>query len=134
MLITQQRIKVETNNMHSILNQMSGYHIVGDWLSNILENIGKSFRYLRVLLFNRIFVGFVVLIMTLNIPVLTWAQDNSDKPVEMADAMHANGKIYVVILIIGILFTALLFFAVQTDRKVSRLEKEVKNMKISDES
>ncbi len=48
----------------------------------------------------------------------------ADQP-EMADALRANGKIYVVVLVIVIIISGLLAYLVRLDRKVSRLEQEV---------
>ncbi|RZK31263.1 MAG: CcmD family protein [Hymenobacter sp.] len=46
---------------------------------------------------------------------------------EMADALRASGKIYVVVLVLVIIVTGLLVYLVRLDGKVSRLEKEVEN-------
>jgi len=43
----------------------------------------------------------------------------------MADAMRANGKIYVVVAVIVIILSGLLTYLVRLDRKVSQLEREV---------
>ena len=50
----------------------------------------------------------------------------SAEPVEMSDMLHANGKIYVVVTVIAIIFLGLLSYLILIDRKVSRLEKEVR--------
>jgi K+-transporting ATPase A subunit len=44
---------------------------------------------------------------------------------EMADALRASGKIYVVVLVLVIIVTGLLVYLVRLDGKVSRLEKSV---------
>jgi uncharacterized phage infection (PIP) family protein YhgE len=44
---------------------------------------------------------------------------------EMADEMRANGKIYVLVAIILMIFAGLIAFLVLTDRKVSKLEKRL---------
>lgn len=44
---------------------------------------------------------------------------------EMADEMRANGKIYVLVAIILVIFAGLIAFLVMTDRKVSKLEKRL---------
>ena len=41
----------------------------------------------------------------------------------MADALRANGKIYVVVTVIGIIFTGIISYLVYIDRKISKLEK-----------
>jgi len=48
----------------------------------------------------------------------------ADQP-EMADALRASGKIYVVVLVIVIILSGLLVYLVRLDRKVSQLEREV---------
>ena len=53
-----------------------------------------------------------------------FAQANAAEP-EMADALRASGKIYVVVLVLVIIVTGLLVYLVRLDGKVSRLEKEV---------
>lgn len=47
-----------------------------------------------------------------------------DSTVEMADVMHSNGKIYVVVAVILTIFTGIVLYLVRLDRKLSRLEKE----------
>jgi hypothetical protein len=42
----------------------------------------------------------------------------------MADALRANGKIYVVISVIGIIFTGIIIYLIYIDRKISKLEKK----------
>jgi CcmD family protein len=50
----------------------------------------------------------------------------ADQP-EMADALRASGKIYVVVLVIVIILSGLLLYLVRLDRKVTRLEREVES-------
>jgi hypothetical protein len=47
--------------------------------------------------------------------------------VEMADAMRSEGKIYVVIGIILIVLTGLITYLVLMDRKVARLERQLRD-------
>lgn len=54
-------------------------------------------------------------------PVLTMAQD-----VEMADMLHENGKIYVVVGVIAIIFVGLVVYLVSIDRRLTKMEKEEK--------
>jgi hypothetical protein len=42
---------------------------------------------------------------------------------EMADAMRANGKIYVVVLVLATIFAGIILYLVRLDRKISKLEK-----------
>jgi hypothetical protein len=48
---------------------------------------------------------------------------SQDKSVEMADALRANGKIYVVVLGLVIILTGVILFLVRIDRKIHKLEK-----------
>jgi hypothetical protein len=48
------------------------------------------------------------------------------KRVEMADRWRANGKIYVVIAVVVIILSGLILYVIRLDRKISRLEKNVK--------
>lgn len=45
--------------------------------------------------------------------------------VEMADTMRSEGKIYVVVAIILVLFIGLIIYLISIDRKVSNLEKRL---------
>lgn len=47
--------------------------------------------------------------------------------IEMADVMRSNGKIYVVVGVIAIVFTGLIIYLISIDRKVSKLEKKFNN-------
>lgn len=51
-------------------------------------------------------------------------QDYRNNKVEMADAMRAEGKIYVVVAVLVVMFSGLLAYAIRIDQKVGRLEKE----------
>lgn len=51
-----------------------------------------------------------------------FAQD--EKPVEMADVMRSNGKIYVVVAICLTILIGLFVYVWNVDRKISKLEKE----------
>jgi hypothetical protein len=56
--------------------------------------------------------------------IMAFAQDNA--PVEMADNMRSNGKIYVVVAVILTILAGLIFYLIRLDRKISKLEKENK--------
>lgn len=47
-----------------------------------------------------------------------------DAAPQMADAFRENGKIYVVIAVIGIIFTGIILYLISIDRKISKLEKK----------
>jgi hypothetical protein len=45
----------------------------------------------------------------------------------MADTMRQEGKIYVVVAVMLLLFSGFVAYAIRIDQKVSRLEKELHN-------
>ena len=50
---------------------------------------------------------------------------DTDAP-EMADTLRQSGKIYVVVAAVVIIVGGLLFYLISLDRKVSKLEQEIK--------
>lgn len=53
------------------------------------------------------------------------AQTNTEVP-QMADAMRANGKIYVVVTVVSIILLGIFLYVIRLDKKVSQLEKKGK--------
>lgn len=53
--------------------------------------------------------------------------DYQNTGVEMADVMRSEGKIYVVVGIIGIVLGGILVYVIYTDRKITRLEDQFKD-------
>lgn len=47
--------------------------------------------------------------------------------VEMADTMRSNGKIYVVVAVVVAILIGLILYLVVTDKKISKLEKEIES-------
>lgn len=47
--------------------------------------------------------------------------------VEMADTLRSEGKIYVVVAILLVIFLGLIGFLIFMDRKITRLEKRIEN-------
>ncbi|MFY9308357.1 MAG: CcmD family protein [Bacteroidia bacterium] len=45
---------------------------------------------------------------------------------EMADGMYQSGKIYVVVTVLAIIFAGIIGYLVVLDRKIGKLEKEIK--------
>jgi len=52
-------------------------------------------------------------------------EDYGNQKVEMADQLRADGKIYVLLGVILIIFAGFTVYMVSLDRKVSKLEKEI---------
>lgn len=57
---------------------------------------------------------------------LAFAQTTEATPA-MADDLRASGKIYVVVAVVVVIVSGLLAYLISLDRKVSRLEKEIKS-------
>ena len=57
--------------------------------------------------------------------------DYTNKSVDMADMMRENGKIYVVVGVIVIIFLGITFYAIRIDRKLSKIEGEVFGEKVN---
>lgn len=64
--------------------------------------------------------SLLLTIIALITPAICFAQNNGE---EMADVMRSNGKIFVVIGVIGIILIGILIFLLQIDKKVRILEK-----------
>lgn len=54
-------------------------------------------------------------------PLLSLAEE-----VDMADTLRSNGKIYVVVGVIAIIFVGLIVYLVSIDRRLTKMEKEEK--------
>lgn len=50
-----------------------------------------------------------------------------NQEIEMADQMRRDGKIYVVVGCVLVVLAGMIFYLISIDKKVSRLEKEVKS-------
>lgn len=55
---------------------------------------------------------------------VAWTQEN-DKPVEMADGMRSNGRIYVVVAVVLTIFAGIIIYLIRLDKKISKLEKNI---------
>ncbi len=52
--------------------------------------------------------------------------DYSNSRVEMADIMRSEGKIYVLVGVIVLIFGGIIAYVISTDRKIAKLEKLIK--------
>jgi CcmD family protein len=71
------------------------------------------------------FIAFCSLLLN---SLLSFGQDSSST-VDMAEAMRSNGKIYVVVAVVAIIFIGLVIFLITIDRKVKKLEKQMEESK-----
>jgi K+-transporting ATPase A subunit len=65
-------------------------------------------------------------VFAMMLSVFVSAQDSlkNEKP-QMADALRSNGKIYVVVTVLVIILIGLFLYLVNTDKKISRIEKNI---------
>ena len=66
----------------------------------------------------------IVSILILSLFALsTHAQNVVENNVEMADLLHQNGKIYLVVLVLVTIFAGVLFMLIRIERKLLKLEQ-----------
>lgn len=63
------------------------------------------------------------LLMLLLVATITTANAQTENP----DFMRSTGKIYVVIAVLCVIFIGIVLFLINLDRKITKLENEVKN-------
>jgi hypothetical protein len=73
-------------------------------------------------------IRFISTILLLLCTVYTYAQ-TAAAPIDMADEMRSNGKIYVVVGVLVIILFGLIAYLVSIDRKISRVEKQIQENK-----
>ncbi|AEL26161.1 CcmD family protein [Cyclobacterium marinum] len=71
-----------------------------------------------------IFLFFISFLVKAQDKIGITEEDYQNSDVQMADKMRAEGKIYVLVSIIGIVLGGILVYVIQTDRKISGLEKK----------
>jgi len=69
--------------------------------------------------------NWLFLILFILFQQVAMAQDTID----MADTMRSNGKIYVVVGVISIIFIGIIIYLIRLDSKISRIEKKLNNKK-----
>ena len=69
--------------------------------------------------------NLVAIISLFLVSISTFAQEI--QRVEMADGLYQSGKIYVVVTVLSIIFAGIVVYLIMLDRKISKLEKEIKN-------
>ncbi|MFM7587387.1 MAG: CcmD family protein [Bacteroidota bacterium] len=52
---------------------------------------------------------------------------NAQESVEMADLMRSNGKIYVLLAVVLLIFAGIVFFLMFLEHRLSKLEQEVED-------
>lgn len=75
---------------------------------------------------NKSFLFFLTLFMGVLNVENTYAQA-TDKAFEMADVLHQNGKIYLVVLVLLTIFAGVLTMLIRLERRLARWESEKKS-------
>lgn len=63
------------------------------------------------------------LLTTVFLLLLTLRLTAQESVPEMADAMRADGKIYVVVLVLATIFAGIIAYLIRIDRRISNIEK-----------
>jgi len=71
----------------------------------------------------KIFKNLLLTFTAIFVTGLTMAQNSPE--IEMADAMRASGKIYVVVAVLTIIFLGIALYLYLLDRKINKLEREL---------
>jgi CcmD family protein len=75
---------------------------------------------------NNFYKKTAMLAAMLILQTVTFAQEKCER-LEMADGLYQSGKIYVVVTVLAIIFVGIASYLIMLDRKISKLEKEIKN-------
>lgn len=59
----------------------------------------------------------------------TFISEGIAQNVEMADGLRSSGKIYVVVSVLCIIFVGIVIYLISLDSKLSKLKKEVEQLK-----
>jgi uncharacterized membrane protein YdbT with pleckstrin-like domain len=65
----------------------------------------------------------IIAVMSMLLPLISNAQEITAEP-QMADMFRSEGKIYVVITVISIIFVCLIGYLIYIDLKLRKLEKK----------
>lgn len=68
-------------------------------------------------------IASLITILLLSVACFSQGSDQ----IEMADELFQSGKIYVVVAVLSIIFIGIVVYLIMLDRKISKLEKEIKN-------
>ena len=66
---------------------------------------------------------FALLLLVLGFMGLMAQAQPDSQHVEMADKLRADGKIYVVVVVLLVILAGLILYVARLDRKITRLEK-----------
>ncbi|HEV7349973.1 CcmD family protein [Telluribacter sp.] len=64
-------------------------------------------------------------LLFLSVTVNLMAQQAATQDIEMADRLREDGKIWVVVGVIALIFAGIVIYLVRLDSKISKLEKKI---------
>ncbi len=67
----------------------------------------------------------LLLLVVLFSSASAFAQDTQSP--EMASGLYQSGKIYVVVVVLGVIFAGIITYLILLDRKIIKMEKELNN-------
>lgn len=82
--------------------------------------------YSSFLVKNRIMRRLLSLLLVLLSSAAAMAQQTAAPEVSMADQLRADGKIWVVVGVIALVFIGIIVYLVRLDGQIGKLEKEIK--------
>lgn len=69
-------------------------------------------------------ISLLLLLCVVLVAMAQGGNAGADEPVQMADALRSNGKIYVVVAVVVTILLGLFIYLFSLDRKISKLEKD----------
>lgn len=72
----------------------------------------------------------ILILVSLFISLVSSAQETIVDGPQMADAFRADGKIYIVISVIAIIFLSIVVFLIAIERKLKKLENQIEHKEL----
>lgn len=72
----------------------------------------------------------ILILVSLFISLVSSAQETIVDGPQMADAFRADGKIYIVISVIAIIFLSIVVFLIAIERKLKKLENQIEQKEL----
>ena len=70
---------------------------------------------------------FLITFLLLTAQFSAFAQNAASTSPDMAEGLRSSGKIYVVVLVLATIFAGIIAFLIYLERRLSRLEQDLKN-------
>lgn len=70
----------------------------------------------------------IIILLLLSFVHLSIVAQKKTQNIEMADVMRSNGKIYVVVAVLGLILLGVFLYLFLLDKKIGKLEKETRDL------